>query len=102
MQRRVRLVDLVAARESIRPNVAELVEVIVASAGHENQIVDLGRRFEKARRFLSMIAYERRLRPKSLQNERPLLPCIYPTVEKSGDNVEPRCWPQFVLIIDRG
>src|SRR5205807_9166019 len=90
MKRRVRFVDLVTASESIRPNVAELIEVIVASAGDENQIVDLGCRFKKARRFLSMIAHERRLRPKSLQNERQLLSRIHPAVNKSGDQGQPR------------
>src|SRR5437764_15420500 len=40
VQRRVRLVNLVTARDPICPNVAELVEVIDSSAGDKNHIVN--------------------------------------------------------------
>ena len=41
MQRRVRLVDLVTAGETICPDIAELIEMIEAPTGDENEIVDL-------------------------------------------------------------
>ncbi len=40
VQRRVRLVDLVTARDTISPNVAKLIEMIDSSTGDEDQIVN--------------------------------------------------------------
>src|SRR5205085_1420901 len=40
VQRRVGFVDLVTARNAVRPHVAELIEMIDATAGDEKQVVD--------------------------------------------------------------
>ncbi len=60
MQRRIRLVDLVTARDAISPNVAELIEMIDPAAGDQNEIVDVSCCFQKASDFFGVIAYERR------------------------------------------
>src|ERR1700737_829639 len=58
VQRRVCFVDLVTARDSIGPNVTELVEVIEASAGDENEIVDVYCRLQKSRDLLRLVPNE--------------------------------------------
>src|SRR5581483_1416309 len=83
VQRRVCLVDLVTARETIRPNLAVLIELRVATAADQNEIVDLSGRFREDRPLFRMIADERGLMSESLANERPLLSCVRRRVERA-------------------
>src|ERR1700693_2456422 len=101
MQRRVRLVDLVTARDSISPNITELIEVIDTPASDENQIVDIHGPLQKSANFPSEITNESRLRSKGLRNKRPFLAGFHPIEKKSGGERQPRGRPQIVLIIDR-
>src|SRR5437588_12511456 len=58
VQRRVRFVDLITARRAIGPNVSELIEVIDASAGIENEMVDVERGLQKSRDLFGFVADE--------------------------------------------
>src|SRR5204863_7895799 len=93
----VRLVDLVTAGETIRPNIAVLIERRVSRAADQDQIFDLRGRFEKSRRLIRMIADEFRTE----QNKRPLLSRVRLGINKSRRDREPRSRSQIVLIIDR-
>ena len=73
MQRRVRLFDLVTAGDSISPNIAELIEVIEASASDENQIVDIHGRLQKSRDLFDAVANKSRLWSEGLRDEWPFL-----------------------------
>ena len=84
MQRYVCLLDLVTARKPIRPDAAELVEVIEAPAGDEDQIFNRRYgRLQESSDLLSVIADERWLRSKNLQDKRALLPCVETAIEES-------------------
>src|SRR5213080_3460467 len=61
MQRRVGLVDLVTICDPIRPNIAELIEMI-DSSGDKDQIVDRRQsRLQKSSNLLRLVAYKSRL-----------------------------------------
>src|SRR6478609_3445065 len=90
VQRRVCLVDLIAACNAISPHAAELVEIIEPAAGDKDQILDWRqRRLHKARDLLRVVADKSWLRPERLRNERALLPGINTAVEKSRREGEP-------------
>src|SRR5580700_3007428 len=84
VQRCVCLVDFVAARDSISPDTAELIEMIETPAGDEDQILDRRqRRLHKAGDLLSVVADEGWLWPERLRNERALLSCVDAAIKKS-------------------
>src|SRR6266513_1234689 len=58
VQRRVRLVDLVTAGDSICPDVAKLIEVIDASAGNEHEVADVRGRLQKSGDLFRFVANE--------------------------------------------
>ena len=90
MQRRVCLVDLIAACNAISPHAAELVEMIEPAAGDKDQIFDWRqRRLHKARDLLRVVADKSWLWPERLRNEWALLPRINTAVEKSRCEGEP-------------
>src|SRR5438876_1406845 len=102
MQRRICLVDLVTAREPVRPDVAELIEMIEASAGDKGPVRQRSHgRLQKSGCFLRLIADGCRLRSECLGNKRPLLARVHAAVKKSRRKRKPRRWSQIVLIIDR-
>lgn len=65
---RVGFRDEIAASKPVSPDIAELIEVIVASAGDEVQALEWrDARLEENRRFFRVIADEGRLRSKSCE-----------------------------------
>ena len=84
MQVRIGFRNQIAAGKPIGPNVAELIEVIVATARNQVQILeraDAG--LKENRGLLGMIADESRLRSKRLRNKRTFLSGVDPAVEKT-------------------
>ena len=67
MQHRVRRLDSVTPSDTISPNIAKLIEMIVAPAGNEQQTFErCDARLQKCRGFFCVIADERRLRSEGL------------------------------------
>src|SRR5436305_4845685 len=96
MQRRIGLIDLVAARNPIGPNVAELIEMIESPAGDKNQIVDRRQsHLQKSSKVGDAITDEGRTK----RRKRPLLFSLHMAKEKSVCQCQPRCRPDIVLII---
>ena len=97
VQRCIGLVDLITASDAIRPDAAELVEVIEAPAGHEDQIFDRGkRRLRETCDLIGVIANERGTK----QYKRAFLTCVNAAVKKTRGQRKPRRWSQIVLIIN--
>ena len=70
VQRCVRLIDLVTARDPIRPNIPELIEVIDSSTRDKNEIVDIDGRLQISGDLFRFVANERWAK----QHEWPFLP----------------------------
>src|SRR5882672_5445192 len=96
MQCRIRLVDLVTAGDPVRPNVAELIEVIDPPASDQDDVVNVRRRLQKSRDLFDAIANPRW--PE--QDERTFLFGVYKTIEKSVGKREPGSRTNVVLIIE--
>src|SRR5262249_3769318 len=79
--RRICLVHLITAGNTISPYAAERVEVSELAAGDKDQILNWRqRRLPNAGDLLCMVAYESRLWSEHLRNEWALLPGIDPAI----------------------
>src|SRR5262249_2913164 len=102
MQNCVRRFEFVIASDPPSPDVAKLVEMIVATARDQIQALEgHDACLQESRGLLGVIADECWLRPKLLGNEWPFLPGIDLTVEKPARQGEPARGPEVVLVIDR-
>ena len=87
---RVGFRDQITAGEPIGPDIAELIEMIVATARDKIQVFERSHAgLEKYRSLLGFVADERRLRAKGLRNEWPFLAGIDVVVEKSRGQCQP-------------
>src|SRR5215470_6229517 len=103
VERRICLVDLIAAGDTISPDAAERVEVSELAAGDKDQVFNWRqRRLRNAGDLLCVVAYKSRLWSERLRNEWALLPGIDPAVVKARGERKPRGWMQIVLIINLG
>ena len=82
--------DQIAAGKSIRPDVAELIEVIEAPARYEIQSAHRrDARLQESGGLFGFVADERRLRTEGLRDEGPLLSGIDLTVERARRERQP-------------
>src|SRR5207247_7507264 len=84
-------VNLVTAGDAISPDAAELIEVIEATARDKDKVLNRRqRRLQESGHLFGMIAYQRWLRSRNLQNKWALLSRVNAAVEQPRSQRETR------------